>query len=183
MIGKINYSSPSFGARIVLTPYFKEGLYTASKYRDDEVSLSKKTDFLNAVSLIQQDKSMDEFKIEGVPGSKIEPFKARECQIVVDGKVVKADDVFATVYDGPNCMNAVIRFANKKYGNVYANLMYAKAQNTAKEIEEKQKKLHDYINNELESKFNYDITQMLDDHQKVFNELPCEGLKYRDRYF
>ena len=61
MIGKINCNTPSFGARIVMTPYFKEGLYTAANYNNDNVSLCQKSDFLNALELIEKDSSTIHF--------------------------------------------------------------------------------------------------------------------------
>ena len=183
MVGKVNNYTPSFGARIVQTPYFKEGLHSATNWRCDEISLKQKVDFLNAVTLIQNDDSIGEFKIEGIGGLKNDG-KARKCKFVVDGKVTNIDSTrFNRILDGPNCMRAVTEFAQKRYGNVFANNMLSSASYMAKDIDKKQEELHQFVKSDLMDKFHLSDMQMIEDHKKVFNELPNEGLKYIDMYF
>ena len=183
MIGKVNCNTPSFGAKIVQTPYFKEGLHSAMNYRDDNISLDQKVDFLNAVKLIKNDKSMDEFIIEGI-GSLKDDGKARKCRFVIDGKAINIDSaVFNCILDGPNCINAVTRFAQERYGKVYADNLVANASGIAKDTNKQQNALHKFINSELTEDFSINKFQLIDDHRKVFNELPNEGLIYIDMYY
>ena len=182
MIGKVNCNTPSFSARIVQTPYFKEGLHSAMKFKDDNISLDQKVDFLNAVKLIKNDKSMNEFKIEGI--GKLQVGKSRNYQISVDGYVVQADKGYAqSVFDGPNCIDVVTRFAKERYGNVYADNLVASASGIAKDIDKQQNALHEFINSELIEDFSINELQLVDDHRKVFDELPNIGLKYIDTYY
>ncbi len=130
----------SFGANIKLNEYLNEAIHLVdTKNNMDEVPLSQRAEFARALELITQDRSMDTFEIKGVEGTKVKAACARPAEILIDGvpyETLGAEGGFR-IFDGNQCMQHVINFARKKYGELSSNLI-----ETSKALEKQAAEIH-----------------------------------------
>lgn len=129
-----NYNS-SFGARIIMSNYLDAGL----KYAKEHASLQEKDQFLNALRHIANDSDIETFSIKAVEGSRIRPGQARKSIIEVKGKQsysYENDGFVGYIFDGPQCMSAVIHFIARHYDCKAANKLLDKQNQWLVKIDE-----------------------------------------------
>lgn len=115
----IGNNTVSFSGRIENTGYFNEALNLVNGKRTDDLSLSERAEFATALELIKNDKSIDTFEINAVPGTEIRPGEARPVYININDETQGVFNGRAGVgiADGYQCIAHVIKFAKKRYGD------------------------------------------------------------------
>ena len=181
MIRQINTTKPSFKAKIEMTPYLQEGLYTASNTKENGILLKEKVEFLNALKLISNDNRFDSFKItaQGENVTKDGKLQRRK-NIIYQGNQRHFSPKYncPDVFDGHNCMAAVTAYAKEKYGQYeYADANFAKMAKLADKIQAGKNTLQVFFNNTLEKSFNQDIKELQNKHSEAVKGLP-EKFKY-----
>lgn len=180
MIKKINGLPLSFGAKIIMTPYLQEGLYTASNTKETSGSIKEKVEFLNALALISQDKTFDTFEIRGdkkyvVINPKTGQLQKRKNRILINGKTIEQnlDISCPDIFDGHNCMAAVTAYSKKKYGKFeYADNNFEKMLSVANKIRKEKAKLDNFFITTIENNYGQDLKELSDKHEQLVKNLP-----------
>lgn len=99
----------SFKSTLVPTEYLKSAFdYSIERGYEGH-------DLLDTVNTILNDGKDDVIKIDGTPGSKMSTGQAKRHDIFVNNKkVVDADYHFGLIFDGPQCVKALMGFAGKR---------------------------------------------------------------------
>ena len=143
-------ANPAFGAEVVKTKYLNSGIEYA---KDNRIGLKEKSDFVNALQIIREDKRHGTFEIKGVPGSTIRPCKARRWQVLLDGKKVFEDDgSMGFTSDGYQSIVNTIAFVRKFYGKKFNKMKPLESVENVKTFEKLLKDANDVANSELNSK-------------------------------
>ena len=167
----------SFGANIKVNDYLNEAIHLVDvKSNRDEVSSTKKAEFVTALNLIMQDKSMDTFEIRAKEGTRIEPSCARPAEILINGVPCETLEGVpgAKIFDGNQCMSHVINFAKEKYGKLSSSLIKKSRalENQAAKLHEKtEKSVHFLTGTSV-----YEVYKKHSDYMKRNPELEELGL-------
>ena len=163
MISKVSGNTLSFGAKIVTTPYLEDGLYEIM-YKKSQLSLEDKVDFMNAIELIKDDDSFDEFVIAiGTPRKT----NRKEARIIIDRKVVKRNSLNDLISAPVQCARNIIDFAKERYGKKSCNMTFLKAKHMSEYVCKKEHLLRDFVNNNLIKNFGKTVFNLPDCNVKL----------------
>ena len=110
-IQKIDQKNPAFNANIIKTPYLEHGISYAKNY----AQFRRANNFLNALTIIKNDKNMKTFKIDKIEDNAKKLRKPSRCQIEADGNVIPCN-FWGSLNSGAQCLLAVITFVRQRYG-------------------------------------------------------------------